>query len=312
MSVKTCPACGSARLATYPVSRRSQRQNFRCQDCRLAGWSGRDELPPMRPVGLDVISVEERSAWFALKRAGVVDSAWREVLDKVTAILGGTAGRTIYDVGAGDGHFLTVARERGFTVGGNELLEAAIEIARDQYDIELDLGDLAELDIAESYDAITLWCVLAHVPEPSRLLEDSFRVLRPGGVMYLQTPHRCAMDSAALGLLTATRGRASRWVDRRIAQHHWFLHSRRSMVAALERAGFTDVRIEPKARYSLQAAPYLQSLGLKGRKGEVVGRSIDGLLDRGLAPRIVLDVYARKPESPAQPAAAPDSATTVA
>ncbi len=136
--------------------------------------------------------------------------------------------------------------------------------------------------------------MLAHVPDPDQLLDECHALLKPGGVLFLQTPYRCTLDAMALGAFRASDGRVSRWVDRRIAQHHWLLHTRRSMTAALERAGFVDVRVKPQARYSLQAAPYLASLGLRGRKGEVVSKGVDRLLDKGLAPRIVLDVYARK------------------
>ncbi|QIX25488.1 methyltransferase domain-containing protein [Nocardioides sp. JQ2195] len=373
MTVQTCPACSRGNLRHYPRSRRSGRRNFRCTSCGLVGWSDRDEVAPVETVGLDTISVEQREAWFQLKRDGVTTAAWDEVLDELGSRLGGfetarssppqppsSASRTvsqpatsapltgveegapatvsqpatsapltgveegapatvskpatsapltgveegapatvskprIYDIGAGDGGFLAHARERGFEVGGNELLEAAIEIARSKFDIELDLGDLSALGLPAENDAVTLWCVIAHVPEPAELLAECRDLLKPGGVLFLQTPFRCAVDSAALGALSASRGRTSRWVDRRVAAHHWILHTRRSMTEALERAGFVDVRITPKARYSLQAAPYLASLGLGGRKGEVVSRGVDRLLDKGLAPRIVLDAYARRP-----------------
>jgi len=294
MTVQSCPACHASELRLYPLSRRTGRQNFRCHQCGLTGWNGRDELPPPAPVSVDEISVEERSAWFDLKRAGATEAAWNEVLDEITGMLGGSEGKRIYDIGSGDGHFLAVARERGFSVGGNELLEAALEIARDRYDVELDLGDLATLDLPADRDAVTMWCVLAHVPEPEDLLAGCRDLLRPGGVLYLQTPYRCTIDSAALGVFRATNGRASRWVDRRIAQHHWFLHTRRSMTSSLQRLGFTDIRIEPKSRFTLRAAPYLQSLGLGSRASEVVGDAADVVINRGVGPRIVLDVYARK------------------
>jgi len=301
MSVDACPACGSTRLSDYPMSRRSGRRNFRCRDCGLAGWRDRDALPPVTVIGLDEIGVEERAAWFALKREGVVDSAWQEILDSLEERLGGASGHRVYDVGAGDGHFLAVARERGFDVGGNEVLAAAIEIARNDNDIDLDLGDLSDLGLADAADALTLWCVLAHVPDPHRLLQACHDTLRPGGVMYLQTPYRCAVDTTALAALRGTGGRFSRWVDRRIAQHHWILHTRRSMRAELERAGFIDVEVRPRARYSLRAAPYLHSLGLPESAAGRVGGAVDTLLDRGFAPRIVLDVFARKPYGPGAP-----------
>ena len=172
---------------------------------------------------------------------------------------------------------------------------AAVEIAHTEYDIDLDLGDIATIAVPSTYDAVTLWCVLAHVPQPDDLLRGSFDLLKPGGVIYLQTPYECTMDRAALASLTASKGRVSKLVDRRIAGHHWFLHTKKSMTIALQRAGFVDIEVEPRGRYPLQTTAYLQSLGVKGRPGEVAGRAIDQLIDKGAAPKIVLDVFARRP-----------------
>lgn len=294
MTLPTCPACHADAPRLYPPSRRTGRLNFRCRSCGTAGWAERDDTV-LDPVGLDVISVEERAKWFALKRTDVVRGRWDAVLDRLDERLGGLAGRSLYDVGAGDGHFLAVARERGMTVGGNELLAAAVEIARDEYDVSLDLGDLTRLAGAGQHDAVTMWCVLAHVPHLRETLAATFDRLTPGGVLYLQTPHLCAVDRFALGVLRLAGGRVSRWVDRRIAEHHWILFTADSLRTKLERHGFVDVQVRPKALYSLQAAPYLASLGVRGRTGRLVGRVVDRLLDRGLAPRIVLEAYARKP-----------------
>jgi 2-polyprenyl-3-methyl-5-hydroxy-6-metoxy-1,4-benzoquinol methylase len=294
VSVTTCPACLATNLSLYPLTVRTQRQYFRCPNCGIAGWSDRDREPPST-VGLDTISVEQRMQWIALKRAGVTDRSWVEVLDRIEPMIGGATGHSIYDIGAGDGHFLSFARERGFEVRGNDLMQAAVEIARTEYDIPLDLGDIATIDVPAAYDAVTLWCVLAHVPQPDDLLHGAFDVLKPGGVIYLQTPYECTMDRAALASLTASKGRVSKLVDRRIAGHHWFLHTKKSMTIALQRAGFTEIEVEPRGRYPLQTTAYLQSLGVKGKPGEVAGRAIDQLIDKGAAPKIVLDVFARRP-----------------
>lgn len=243
------------------------------------------------------MSVEHRAAWFQLKRSGVTEKAWAEALDHIETKLGGADGHRLYDVGAGDGDFLRVARERGFKVGGNDLLAAAVEIARAEYEVELDLGDLSVLDPGDDWDAVTLWCVLAHVPDPEQLLRDAARLLRPGGVLFLQTPRRSSVDRAALGALRGTGGRVTRLTDRRIAHHHWLLQTTHSMTRLLERVGFTDIEVRPRARYSLQATPYLQSLGVTGRTGRLAARAIDALLDKELGPRIVLDAFARRPET---------------
>ncbi len=294
MSVTACPACSSTDLLQYPVSRRTQRRNFRCRACGLVGWSDRSELVMPDSVGLDDISIEEREAWVASKRGHVVGEAQVEVLDRLTGLLQGSEGRSVYDIGAGDGQFLSVAAEHGFDVRGNDLIEANVHLASRQYGIGLDLGDLATLEVP-AQDAVTLWCVLAHVDEPEALLTSSFEVLKPGGRLFLQTPRRTSIDTAAMAVSRAAGGRMTRWVDRRIAPHHWHLHTAASMTAALEAVGFVDVEVIPKARYSLNSGSYLRSLGVPERAATTLGNATDRLIDRGWAPRIVLEAYARRP-----------------
>ncbi|TWG93976.1 methyltransferase family protein [Nocardioides sp. J9] len=307
MSVTACPACASAWLKSYPVSRRTGRSNFRCRSCGLVGWSERAELVLPDTVSLDEISVEDRAAWVALKRNHAAEAAQAEVLDELAARLdGGPQDRLLYDIGTGDAQFLAVARERGFRVRGNDLMEANVALAKRSYDVEVDLGDLSTLDVPEQ-DAVTMWCVLAHVAEPEALLQSSFDVLKPGGTLFLQTPRRSKVDTAALAVTAAARGRMSRWVDRRIAPHHWHLHTAESMTAALRAVGFVDVEVIPRARYSLNSGAYLASMGVPARAAGAVGRATDRFIDRGWAPRIVLEAYARKPGKLAPAAAAPAS-----
>lgn len=295
MSVTACPACGSPSLKAYRPSRRTGRRNFRCRSCGLLGWSDRADLVLPATVGLEDISVEERAAWVASKRSHAAEAAQVEVLDELGARLpGGPRDRSLYDIGTGDGQFLAVAGGRGFRVRGNDLIEANVHLAARTHGIEVDLGDLSALDVP-AHDAVTMWCVLAHVADPEALLRSSFDLLTPGGTLFLQTPRRARVDTLALVLTTAAGGRMSHWVDRRIAPHHWHLHTAASMTTALRRVGFVDVEVIPRARYSLSSGSYLASMGVPRRAARGVGRAADRLIDRGWAPRIVLEAYARRP-----------------
>lgn len=294
MAVSTCPACQSADIRDYPASRRTGRVNFRCHECGLVGWKLRDELVVPETASTDEISIDSQEEWYANKRADVIEKALHEVIDEVATMVGGAEGRSLYDIGAGDGHFLAAAREHGFAVRGNEVMEAAVKIAATTNNVDLDLGDISVLDLPKQ-DVVTLWCVIAHVDQPQRLIENTFDLLKPGGVLYLQTPHLCTADRVAMAGLRASGGRISRWTDRRVAQHHWMLHTPESIERSLTRAGFVDVKVKPRARFSLAAEPYLLSLGVKPGAARRGGRVIDTLLDREIAPRITLDVYARRP-----------------
>ncbi|MCW2786453.1 MAG: hypothetical protein JWP74_2970 [Marmoricola sp.] len=289
-----CSACGSDHVVQHRASRKTGRSVLSCRACGLHAWAERstyahDLEDPHGALTFDY------DGYVNGKREGAAQLAWHQTLGLLAEELSGHPDPSLFDVGAGDGEFLALARDHGFRVSGNELHAGAIDLARTRYGVDLVLGELGDLDLSEEYDAVTMWCVLAHVEEVDELIHDCFRLLRPGGVLYLQTPRWTTADGLALSALSATGGRVTRIVDRRVAEHHWQLHTRRSMQALLRRHGFTDVRAVPKARYSLKSSSYLRSLGMPAGLAGATGRAMDTAIKHGPVPRIVLDVFARKP-----------------
>jgi len=293
--VPTCPACDSPRVHLYPTSRTSQRSVLGCRACGLRAWAERstfahDLEDPAGGLTFDY------DGYVGSKREGTAQEGWAEALTMLGQVLAERPDRSLFDVGAGDGEFLALAREAGFAVGGNELHAGAVDLALERYGVELQLGELGDLGLEDAYDALTMWCVLAHVEDVDQLLQDSLRALKPGGILFLQTPRWTRADRLALSALRVSGGRLAKIVDRRVAEHHWQLHTEDSMTALLQRHGFTDVRAIPKARYSLKSSMYLESLGVPAGLARLTGRAMDAAITHGPAPRIVMDVLARKPD----------------
>lgn len=293
-----CPACAGTRVHTAVASRATGRRISTCRDCGARYWS--DHLAEERMDAIVIQkewSADDYGDWVDIKREGAGPGAWREALGWIGDALGERGERRplIYDIGAGDGEFLSVARDEfGYDVTGNEIVAGAVELARQRHGVTLDLGGLEAHGHVEIADAVTLWCVLAHVTEGDELLTDIHKMLRPDGVLFLQTPHWTAADQAAHLVKRATRGRASQVPDRRIAQHHWILHTKRSITAQLERLGFVDVVAEPRLRYTLTSEAYVLSLNPPSWSVRPATKMLDKLVSSPVAPRIVLDVRARK------------------
>lgn len=291
---EACPGCASTHVRHYPPSRASHRSVIGCNDCGLRFWAERASYQHDMddPDGALTFDYE---GYVNGKREGTAQAGWHEAVAMLSSELAGRPDLSLYDVGAGDGEFLALAREAGFAVSGNELHAGAVEMAKANYDVDLQLGELSELGLENEYDAVTMWCVMAHVEDVDGLLTDCLRALKPGGILFLQTPRWSSVDTMALSALRLSGGRVNRIVDRRVAHHHWQLHTSPSMTAMLERLGYTDIQAIPKARYSLKSSMYLQSLGLPNGLAKVTGRAMDAAIQHGPVPRIVLDVFARKP-----------------
>jgi ubiquinone/menaquinone biosynthesis C-methylase UbiE len=115
-----------------------------------------------------------------------------------TAILDGLrleAGMKVLDVGcgAGDDAFDLVARVMprgevaGVDISESLIVEAIRRGSGRNLPVSFEVGDAQSLRFAnESFDAVRCERMLMHVPDPSRVLTEMVRVLRPGGRMVVQ------------------------------------------------------------------------------------------------------------------------------
>jgi len=95
----------------------------------------------------------------------------------------------LLDVGCGVGHFLEVARQRGWQVFGTEYSEKAVEIATEK-GIIMQKGALSISSYEpQSFDVITSFEVIEHINNPVDELNKIKQLLRPGGLFYCTTPN---------------------------------------------------------------------------------------------------------------------------
>lgn len=93
----------------------------------------------------------------------------------------------LLDVGCAAGFFLQQARADGWQIAGVELAREMADQAAARLQIPI-ASILAELAPGQ-FDAITLWEVIEHVPDPVAFLQALAARLQPGGVLMLSTPN---------------------------------------------------------------------------------------------------------------------------
>jgi len=106
----------------------------------------------------------------------------------------------LLDVGCAMGHFLGFAKRYGWEVEGVECSPYAARYAEDHFGARVHpvcvLAD-AHLPAAE-YDACVLIEVIEHLPDPRATITEAWRVLKPGGLLYVTTPNFCSYRSLLL------------------------------------------------------------------------------------------------------------------
>lgn len=124
-------------------------------------------------------------------------SAWSKYLDTIESAAGGTG--ELLDVGAATGSFLKVARERDWRVAGVEISDYAAGRGRKQ-GLDIHTGTLdGALFAPETFDAITMWDLVEHLPDPALTLRQAWELLRPGGVLAINTPDAGSIPARLLG-----------------------------------------------------------------------------------------------------------------
>ena len=121
---------------------------------------------------------------------------WSEARDEmyrdfVRTFLSGRAGRLL-DIGCGLGYFLRRVSATGSWEGyGSEISPAAVRYAREKLGIaNIVCGRPADLELPEqSFDVITLWDVIDHLPAPDPVLQRCRALLRNGGLCFIRTPN---------------------------------------------------------------------------------------------------------------------------
>ncbi len=137
----------------------------------------------------------------------------------------------ILDVGCGDGGFLELAQQNGWTGVGFDYETRMIALGKAR-GVEVHVAEFAAFcasRAAGEFDAITLFDVLEHTPEPRELLGRLVPLLKKGGYVALTLPN----SERPIPFVRE---------EHDYPPHHFTRWSPEAMRGFLEREGFTVVR----------------------------------------------------------------------
>ncbi|HSN92349.1 MAG TPA: class I SAM-dependent methyltransferase [Anaeromyxobacteraceae bacterium] len=159
--IERCTGCGVAFTLPRPA------QLGRYYPPQYYGPTAEGRFP--RPV-------EIAQRWLCARRARAVERA------------AGRVGRVL-DVGCGRGLLLDAFRRRGWEVAGTELSDASAAYPR-ALGIPVHVGPIRQASWEPgSFDAVLLWHVIEHWPDPHEAIREAHRLLRDGGVLAIGAPN---------------------------------------------------------------------------------------------------------------------------
>jgi SAM-dependent methyltransferase len=153
------------------------------------------------------------------------------------------AGGLVLEAGCGLGQYVILLRERGWRAAGVDGSVEALVACRRVRAVPLAASDLRTLAVRSgAVDAYVSLGVVEHDPAgPDAILAEAHRVLAPGGALLISVPY-----------LNGVRRLGAPWIRRRQAAlargggtFYQFAFSRRELLAALRRRGFTPLAAHP-------------------------------------------------------------------
>ena len=145
------------------------------------------------------------------------------------------------ELGSAHGGLVALLRWAGFNARGLELSPSIVKFARQTFGVPTLLGPVEDQKIApRSLNVVALMDVLEHLPDPVATTKRLFDLLKPGGVIVIQTPRYA--EGLTLDELAA---RHDRFVEQLKPREHLFLFSQKSVRKLLRRHGAEHVAFEP-------------------------------------------------------------------
>lgn len=177
----------------------------------------------------------EELAW-----TGVLNSGPQMELDRLKYLYGldliacRLKGRRLLDIGSGPGGFVRLAGEAGWKAAALEFNQASSrKLEAEGYQVIVKQLEMADLP-PDSYDLISLWEVLEHLPDPGNMLAEARRVLNPEGLLLILVPNVKSLVTRLLHEKSNTFGGHS----------HLNHFGPETLSALLERTGFKTLEME--------------------------------------------------------------------
>ncbi len=201
-------------------------------------------------------------------------------------------GEALLEVGCHAGVLLDRFRSQGWKVGGVEPDSRAAGFARSHYHLDVKASALEDAGYdPATFDAVVMLHVIEHLDDPAGTVGAIARVLRPGGLLVVETP---VYDTLMYRLL----GRRERSLS---CDGHIVFYTGRTLAALLERCGF-EIVAQRRVGRTVSLGRLLWNIGVMS-KSKTMQQMIErltaalGLMHRGrlhLNTRDMVRILARK------------------
>lgn len=151
--------------------------------------------------------------------------------------------RAILDVGTSSGNFMEVAIQHGWRAKGLEPFPDDVKTCKDKgLDVTLGLAECLPYP-DNTFDVVHTSHVFEHLEDPLLAAQEAWRVLKPGGLLFIEVPNQLDNFSFHRDMFFRRVSRRKRDIS---SIHHLWFFGRRTLRELYKRAAFANIRIENK------------------------------------------------------------------
>ncbi|UJX42043.1 class I SAM-dependent methyltransferase [Desulfovibrio sp. JY] len=226
----SCPVCGAHDTTAYYAD-----AQVRLRRCRACGLKFQAPLPT--PEALAALYARDYyETCYPTRVLACQERLFAARLERLERLAGGEGLAPVLEVGVGRGMFLEAARQRGLLCQGLDIAPVAADMVSARLGVPVHVGEMVELSAPGSgFGCVHMNHVLEHMPDPGGALVQAARLLRPGGLLYVEVPRQSNLLNLLSGMVAGGEFGFSYFPG------HLYLFSTRSLALLVTRAGLSPL-----------------------------------------------------------------------
>lgn len=177
-----CCVCGNTNPSDFKIN--YQKEDFSVIECNKCSFTF---VPPYFRKQISYGNYKDDSVANAVRNGNNWVKIERHKL-RYDLIKKYKSNGSLFDLGAGWGHFMLTGQQLGYDVYGIEISEQPYLYSKNDLKLPVDHIDFFDMQEDKKFDIVTMWDVLEHIDKADDVIEKCARITSKNGIIVIQVP----------------------------------------------------------------------------------------------------------------------------